>query len=401
MLLASLALCLAQTADPLKELLQMTASTPFFSARYDLTTTTSTEPSVIEIDYIAPDRLRFSRASRARSTTMWAVGGVLSVRSTEGGTPLHGSVDCSGVHAELAPVETLLRAAIPAVEPRGELKPALSFRWNFDEAAQKANFGIEAALAEDITTPMGWVDTLREKAAAPRADGGLLRFSTDGHFELALDASNGMLREFKGRSPKGEMTLALRAARMDYAPPVGLFTVSPPVDGAKDVSLELRRTAARSLEVGMRRRIFRAFAADKGPLVGTGDELAAAQQSARGVLRALHVLTLAPVVETMLPRAGAMNEGVVKRLVQLRDSGKAAEELAAARARETELLRANLGKLESQMLEGSALPPGCENLPHGAAMLSLESEVLKALFTERVVDPLVRSFEAACDAKLR
>jgi hypothetical protein len=103
----------------------------------------------------------------------------------------------------------------------------------------------------------------------------------------------------------------------------------------------------------------------------------------------------------MLVRSGTMNEGVVKRLVQLRDSGKSAEELAAARARETDLLRANLGKLEAQMLERSALPPGCEDLPHGAAMLSLESEVLKALFTERVVDPLVRSFEAACDAKLR
>lgn len=401
MLLATLALCIAQATDPLEKLLAATAATPFFSARYDLSTTTSTEPGVIEIDYIAPDRLRFSRATGARSTTMWAVGGLLSVRSTEGGTPLQGSVDCRALQADLAPVEVALRSAVSSSAPRGDLKPALSMRWNFDETAQKANFGIEAVLAEDIATPLGWLETLREKSAPAREDAGLLRFATDGHFEVAVDADTGLLREFKGRSPKGEMSLSLRASRMDYAPADGLFTVAAPAPGAKDISAELRKTAARSFEIGMRRRIFRAFASGDSPLSGSGEDLARGQESARGVLRLLHERTLAPVVESMLARSATMNEGVVKRIVQLRDSGKSAEEVAAARVREAELLRANLGKLESQMLERSALPPGCETLPQGATLLALESEVLKALFAERVIDPLVRSFESACDAKLR
>jgi len=401
MFLATLALCCAQASDPLDELLQRTASTPFFSARYDLATTTSAEASVIEIDYIAPDRLRFSRATGGRSTTMWAVRGTLSVRSTESGATFYGAMDCGALQAELAPVEALLRAAVPALEPRGELKPALSFRWNFDETAQKANFGIEAVLAEDIATPMGWIETLREKSAQPRADGPLLRFATDGHFELALEASSGMLREFKGRSPNGQMSLSVRNMRMDYAPEVGLFTVAPAAAGAKDISAELRKNAARSFEIGLRRRIFLAFAGADGALDRTGEELARGQDAARSVLRGLHERTLAPVVDAMVSRSAAMNEGVVKKLAQLRDSGKSAEELAAARAREGELLRANLGIIEAQMLERSALPPGCEALPQGAALLSLESDVLRALFTERVLDPLVRSFEAACDAKLR
>lgn len=401
MFFATLALCLAQAADPLEKLLAATAATPFFSARYDLATTTTTEPSVIEIDYIAPDRLRFSRATGPRSTTMWAVGGTLYVRSTEGGTPLQGSVDCRALQADLAPVEAALRSAVSTVAPRGDLKPALSMRWNFDETAQKANFGIEAVLAEDIATPLGWLETLREKDAPARFDGGLLRFATDGHFEVAVDADNGMLREFKGRSPKGEMSLSLRASRMDYAPMEGLFTVSPAAPGAKDISADLRKNATRSFEVGMRRRVFLAVASGSGLLAGSGEELARGQAAARGVLRALHERTLAPVVESMLARSATMNEGVVKRIVQLRDSGKSSEEVAAARVREAELLRANLGKLEAQMLERSALPPGCETLPHGAALLALESEVLKALFAERVIDPLVRSFESACDAKLR
>jgi len=400
-LIATLALCIAQATDPLEKLLAATAATPFFSARYDLSTTTSTEPSVIEIDYIAPDRLRFSRASGPRSTTMWAVGGTLSVRSTEGGTPLQGSVDCRALQADLAPVEAALRSAVSTVAPRGDLKPALSMRWNFDETAQKANFGIEAVLAEDIATPLGWLETLREKNALARTDGGLLRFATEGHFEVAVDGTNGMLREFKGRSPKGEMSLSLRASRMDYAPMEGLFTVAPAAPGAKDISADLRKNATRSFEVGMRRRVFLAVASGGGLLAGSGEELARGQAAARGVLRVLHERTLAPVVESMLARSATMNEGVVKRIVQLRDSGKSAEEVAAARAREAELLRTNLGKLESQMLERSALPPGCETVPYGAALLALESEVLKALFAERVIDPLVRSFESACDAKLR
>jgi len=96
-----------------------------------------------------------------------------------------------------------------------------------------------------------------------------------------------------------------------------------------------------------------------------------------------------------------MSDGAVKKLVQLRDSGESAEGLAVARAREAEVLRENLGNLEAQMLERSELPPGCEALPHGAALLALESQVLHALFTERVIESLARSFEAACDAKLR
>ncbi|MBM3991923.1 MAG: hypothetical protein FJ298_13065 [Planctomycetes bacterium] len=401
MLLGTLALVCAQVTDPLDELVRRSATVPFFSVRYDLSTTASPDPGAIEIDYIAPDRLRFSRSTGVRSTTMWAVRGTLSLRSTEGGTPMHGSVDCAALMAELAPIEAALREAVADLAPRAELKPALAVRWSFDEAAQKANFGIEAVLAETVTTPMGWLQTLKDKSAPARVDSDALRFSTDGHFDVALDAGNGLLREFKGRSPKGEMTIQLRGARMDYAPSDGLFTVFAPAAGAKDISADLYKSAARSFEIGLRSRIFRAFGGSTGALARQDEARARGEDAARHVLRALHERMLAPLVASILARAAALNDAAVNRLVALRERGNGAEDLAAARVREAELLRENLGQLEAQMLERSELPPGCEALPHGAALLTLESQVLRALFTERVVESLARSFEAACDAKLR
>ncbi len=394
-------LALGASGDVLADLERSSAGIGSFRARYTLVTTANSEPTLLEIDYVAPDRLRFDRTSAGKTTSMWSVEGVLSVRSNEGATPFHGRMDFGATQAELEPVQKLLLEVVPSAKTRGPMRSVVGMDWSFDEAAAKANFVIEAQVVTDSTSPLGWLGVLRRKGGEPREEGDLLRFATDGHFDIAVVRGTGMLSEFKGRSPKGEMTVALQSVDFAVAPLAERFAVPAPLEGSKDITLELERKAARTAELELRSRIYVSLAGESGPYAGADDARARGRDACRRVFAALHERTLAPVVTSMLERSAKMNEGVVKRLMQLRDSGKSVEEVAATRAKESELLASNLRKLEAQAIDRSTMPSAAAKLPHCESVLQDERELLHELFESKLVRPIVASFEAACDAKLR
>lgn len=400
-MLVAWVLALAASTDVLTDLERSSAGIGSFRARYTLVTSASPEPTLLEIDYVAPDRLRFDRTSAGKTTSMWSVEGVLSVRSNEGTTPFEGSMDFGATQAELEPVQRLLLEVVPSAKTRGPMRSVVAMDWSYDEAAAKANFVIEAQVVTDSSSALGWLGVLQRKGVEPREEGDLLRFSTDSHFDIALARGTGMLTEFKGRSPKGEMTVALQSVDFTNAPPAERFTVPAASSGAKDISSELVRKAARTAELELRSRIYVSLAGDAGPYAGADDARAKGREASYRIFAALHERTLAPVVSAMLERSAKLNEGVVKRLVQLRESGKSAEEVAAVRAKESETLVGNLRKLQAQAIDRSTVPSAAARLAHAESVLQDERALLHEMFESKLVRPLVASFEAACDAKLR
>lgn len=386
----------AARLDVLEELVRRTAESQHFSAHYALTSTAGAEPAEIRIDYVAPAKVRVDLAKGAKTTAMWCVDGVLAMVTDEGEAPLAGRVDCAQVYAELDGLEAALAKAFPGAPPRGELGAAVGMRWAFDEQAQKANYTIEAQISAGSRTPLGWLETLEQKGVTPTVEGEQLRYSTDGHFEIAINKLTGFFERFDGRSPTGEMHLKLAALELSKPPEPARFEIAAGAAGARDISAELRRSVVRVAELGLRRRMYESIA---GSQDAAWDDARSA--SAAALLRAFHERTVPATLAPFLERSVKLCAGVSDRLAELKAKGKSPEEVEAARLKELGFLDKQLAELEDGLRSRTIAPPGAEKLARTEALLALERQVLLAVFDERVRQRVRADFDAAVAAKLR
>lgn len=395
---------IAQAPDQLEELVRRSAEIPHFRATFQLTSTVSASASEITIDYGGPTRVRVDSGAGDARTSMWSVDGVLAIVAGGGAKPLHGRVDCREVYGLFDAVEEQLRREFPDARPRGELRSAVSMRWLFDEQAGKSNYAIETTITTGSPSPMGWLDTLVQKSATPIEEGELLRFSTDGHFDLSVSRATGMLQEFRGRSPKGEMRLVLKSVDFATPPPAERFELpATPATGAtaSDVSLELRRSIARAAEMQLRRRMYDVLGAAKGPLDGPQGAHGLATLKVRSLCRRFHELTLESLAAPLRERSAKVSSGVVERLRKLKSEGRTREELEALCAKETASLEEQLATFSTSLQARTQPPSGTEELPNARELASIEATVLQELLKDRVVDPVLADFRRACDEGLR
>lgn len=398
---AAIAVVVAAAPDQLEELVRRSAEVPHFRATFQLTSTVAAAASEIVIDYGGPTRVRVDSGAGGARTSMWSVVGTLAIVADDGARPLHGRVDCREVYGAFDAVEEQLRREFPDAKPRGELHSAVSMRWLFDEKAGKSNYAIETTITTGSPSPMGWLDTLVQKGATPVEEGELLKFSTDGHFDLSVSRATGMLQEFRGRSPKGEMRLVLKSVDFASPPPAERFELAAAPAKGDDISVELRRSIARAAEMQLRRRMYDVLAASKGPLDGPESAHGLATLKVRSLCRKFHELTLESLAAPLRERSSKVSSGVVERLRQLKAEGRTREELEALCAKETASLQEQLATFSTSLQARTQPPAGTEELPNARELAAIEATVLQELLKDRVVEPVLADFRRACDEGLR
>ncbi|MCC7014532.1 MAG: hypothetical protein IT454_18370 [Planctomycetes bacterium] len=398
----SILLVAAARFDVLGDLIERSAALRAFSANYSVSASSAPAPSTIRIDFQAPDRVCVDRTADGKRTTMWCVDGVLTLQTDEipsnareTAKVLFGRADAQAVYAELAPIESALSSAFPALERRGDVHASIGMRWSFDEKEQKANYVIDAELSEGNSTPLGWLRTLQLKSAEPREDGELWRFETDGAFQVALHKSSGFLQSFRGRSPNGEINVALTG--LDLRPEAldGHFTAPTAVEGARDISSDVLKSLNRIAEMSLRRRYYRAIAGDASATWDGSLEAKVAAAVGPFFTRTVNA-TMAPIKED----AGKKKLGIAERLQKMVEQGKSPEEVQATREREAKYLAGRLDTLEQKFIElMGALPPDHAAQPHARELLAIEQRVLREVFERDVRGPVTREFKEAIGLK--
>lgn len=384
----------APKADPLAHAFEIARGLESCSARYALTSTLEPGESELRLYYRAPGSVRIDRIAAGKSHTMWCVDGVFALESHEGKQPSRGRIDSAAVAAELAPIETALRAAFPRAEKRAEKRAAIGMGWGFDATAQKTTFGVEAQMGPADGTPLGWLDTLREKGVAPVEDGELLRFSTDGHCEIAISKSSAFLQSLRAESPNGRLSLELRELSTGKPLDPALFQAPAPAQGFTDVSSSLERAIRRVEEQDLRRRIYAAASAHE-----PWDD--AARAGLDSVLRPFHAAAIAKVLEAWRAKATTINATIADRLDKLRTEGKSPEEVEAARVRERGYLTKQLDELEQGFASRLTAPEPRERAgvreswPRQDEILTRELAVIRDVFRTNVREPVLAAFDQA------
>jgi hypothetical protein len=394
--LACVALAIAPFSEggALDELIARSARVQGFTAEYRVTTTADPAPTFVRIEYVAPDRARVDTVGPKTSSSFWAVGGTLVVRS-QGEAPVHGEIDARALRATRADVERVLADGFGARTPAGGSASVIDMRWGYDAKAEKASYVIECSDVVGSETPFGWLTTLRAKAAAPREEEGRWVFDTDdGVFRVVVSKSTGFVEELVGKSPKGELRLALEKVAFDAVIDPARFEVPAEAGSGRDATLELRRAATRVVETALRRRIYAAIAGAEGP---AWDEAQRAKVTA--VLRAFHEHAIPDTLEPWLQRQEKIRDGVSDRLKRLAEGGKAPAEVEAVRQREIGYLKENLDSLLDGFLTRLSAPTDAGPLPRGDALLALEGEVVRQVFDARVRAPVQADFERATAAQ--
>lgn len=384
----------APAADPLERALEIARRLDSCSARYALTSTVDPGESELRLHYRAPSSVRIDRIAAGKSHTMWCVDGVFALESHEEKQPARGRIDSAVITAELAPVEAALRASFPRAEPRAEKRAAIGMGWGFDAKTERATFGVEAQMGPADGSPLGWLDTLREKGVTPMEDGELLRFSTDGHCEIAISKSTAFLQSLRAQSPNGKLTLELRELSTGKTLDPALFQVPAPFQGFTDVSSSLERAIRRVEEQDLRRRIYAAACAHE-----PWDD--AARAGLDSVLRPFHAAAIAKVLEAWRAKATTINTTIAGRLDKLRAEGKSPEEVEAARVRERGYLTKQLDELDQGFTSRIAAPEPSQRAGAGDAgprrdeILTREIAVIRDVFRTSVREPVLAAFDQA------
>lgn len=391
-MLTALLLVATSRVDLISDLIRTSCAIKQFTANYSVTTTTEagSEATGLRLDYVAPDKARLERTVGASTSSTWSVDGVLALQSTEGESPMHGRVDCRAIYAELAPIEALLAASFPDAVPR-EAPPAASFnmRWSFDQTKQQANFVVEAVLADEGVTPLGWLVQLRDKNASPTEDAGLIRFATDeGAFEVAVRKADGFLETFAGRSPKGHMQLKLDSLVTDQTIDDARFVVPSPPANSRDVSSQLRRGVNSIAEIALRRRLYATVLAQP--------DAAWEEQHTKldAITRAFYARNLQQTFQPFLEDAAKKRTGIAEHFEKLVADGKTPEEMRERRAREVGFLVKRLDEFEAG-LQRLGLPAGTSSSTRADRLLELEKSVALELFRSTIRAHSLRDFEEA------
>lgn len=390
-MLHSILLAFGQS-EQLAALIRSSRELRSLTAVLELTTPEEAGTSRIRIDYEAPGRARTERSSATGDTlTTWCVDGRLAVRIKKADQLLHGQVDSAELFAKLAPTEQALHDAFPSAPARGAAESAIGMDWAFDSKTQAPSFSLESQLRQPSASPLGWLETLRERRALAREDGELLRFETDGRFDVSVSKRHGFLQEFSCPSAKGKLQIALVSLDLNAAGDPARFAVPPPAAGARDISADLSRGVLRAEELDLRRRIYEAIAGEPA----TPAWEAAALAKITSVLRAFHERVVVETLAAWFERNRKVQDGVAERLAGLRRAGKSAQEVEQARLREIGYLNKQLDELEQGFLTRLAVPLSSSPLPRAAELLRQEQRVVSEVFRVLVREPVLSGFEKA------
>lgn len=392
-------LAVASAPDELDEVVRRSAEIPHFSATFSLTFSDRDEVSTVGIEVGGPTRVRVEIFADDKRATVWAVDGVFATQMEGCEEPVHVRVDCREIYALFDAVDEQFCREFPEAKPRGDLCSVASMNWMYDESADKANYQFTTSIGTGAGSAMGWLDTLVQKGATPVVEGELLRFSTDGHFDISVSRATGMLQEFRGRSPKAEMRMVLKSVDFVAAPPAERFEVPATPAGSEDVSAEFRKTMALLPELEFRKRIYKTLAAASGPLEGPESDRDLVTLKVRSLLRRFHEITLAPVVAQAHERIAEARGQALERLKEWRDRGATPEELSAWIERQATLIEEHLADFDKSIPARTAPPSGTQELPNAEALSAVEAAVLHDLWRDSVVEPLMaecrRAFEEA------
>lgn len=364
-----------------------------FRAVFESRAPAAAQPVRIQAEFAAPGRLRVESVSAERSSTAWCVEDAWVVTGADAKGAFHGRASAAAIEAELAADEVRLRSEFPAAASRRPGGACLSVRWGVEPATSRAAIALECVFVDELTTPLGWWDTLESKGVSLCEDGEHWRGGSDGVFEIAISREDGMLRELVGRDSSGEQSLRLveyeRLARLDPS----RFAPAAAVPNARDVSLDLARTMRRNAELGFRRRAWNAMASAR-PEQGDAESTAWSARVDR-VLSGFYTRVVPASLTAWLERAKQIENGVRDRLKQMREKGKSDAELAETRAREIGYLSRMLDELENDLVRRLVAPAGVADSPALAEVLVLEHAAARAAFVATVRNPVLESFQAA------
>ncbi len=379
----------AAQLDALADLTSRSADLRSFTAVYELTNTVSPGTTQIRIDYVAPARVRVDRTSGDLRATTWCVDGVLAMTGRDEKGDLQGRADSALACTELDPIEKALHAAFPKARPPAAHAAAVGMRWSFDNKTQQTNFSIVPQLALD--SPLGWLATLKQKAAVAREDGELLRFETDGAFQIAISKQNGFLQQFAGESPKGEMHVALVSLELNKGVDASRFALPPQIPAARDITPDLTRMVTRDVQDDWRRRLYQVIAGADAPAVWDAAFLA----KINSVIRPFYADIVPKTFAATFEEWNTIRENVTKDLLEMRKAGKSDEEVEQKRQRELGYLNKQLDKKQQSLETGLALPAGTTDLPRAKELLALEIQAVSDAYRSKVREPVLAAFETA------
>ena len=386
-----LSLLAATQLDALADVSRRSAELRSFSATYELSGTASPATTQIQIDFVGPGRVRVDRTAGEQRTSMWCVDGELAMNSLGGEGPFQGRVDSAGLYAELEPMEKALHNSFPKARACSPRSASVGVHWAFDDKSQQATFSIDAQLGGGFESPLGWLETLKQKHAVAREDKDLLHFETDGAFQIAISKSSGFLEKFSGKSPKGEMHIALISVDQKAVIDPARFTIPPPSAGAKDITPDLQRTISRVAEIDLRQRFYEAMAVASP----TGDWDEAQQAKIRTVLGPFYARAVSKTLGQTLERWTKIRETVALQIASMRKEGKTEAEVDQLRQREGGYLKKQLDDLEQGFLKRVSVPASAQDLPRAKELLALENQAVTEAFRTQVREPMLALFESA------
>ncbi len=387
-------------ADRLAELIADSRAITGFSARY--TISFELNPGVeavrpadgtIRIVLSGADGVRVERSAGDDALLMWCNATTIAMRMRSTAGERFGRLDVGEFNAEARRLRARLDESFPkdtreALRDAHEGSVAL-FSWSYDGVARKANWEVMVATGGTVASPLGWLETLRNKNAQLIADGDLLRFETDsGHFRGALRARDGVLESLVGESPNGRMTIALAEMSREPADPE-LFEVpvlAPP--GARDISSELRRSVLGTLHAGLRTSCYR----------GAARCASFERECAKGAsawLASFHEFAIRSTLDPWFELLEKRRTTLVERLKAFAASGRTQSQVQEQRQRELALLARGIDEMEKSfdgLLELSGALAGQQNAQELSA---LERRSLAATFDQFVRRKVMAEFESA------
>lgn len=402
LLIAAGVALLTQTQDPLDEAMRQAAAVQHFHAEYRLQVGTESTPTVLTIDYVAPSRIRVERRKGETWMRNWCTDGMLAVRTNEGENPVAATVAMGPMLQRVEDLETTVRRTLPDMPGAVTVPRTIcSMSWGIDPRTGKAEFNFGAGIERDAATPFGWLETLRHKGVEVVREGDVLRASTDDSFEVTVAAGSGLLQEIKGRSASGSMSLVLVHADLDTPPAAECFVVPEAPAGAMDESERFAQVLQVTCEQGLRIRLFKTLAGDRGPFAGDAT-VEAATPVAEQALRTYHAATidtrLAADRKLVVGRAEKFGPRLAESAMQLPEDERTPAAIATFREKGREELERKLDESGAEFA-GRVMPPiGTKRLPHAAAVLQQERAVVEDLYRERVSGPALQAYFDAFDA---
>jgi hypothetical protein len=145
--------------------------------------------------------------------------------------------------------------------------------------------------------------------------------------------------------------------------------------------------------------MYETLAAAKGPLDGPESERDLATLKVRSLFRSFHEITLAPVVAQAHEKFAKARSQALEYLKELRDGGATPAELSTWVERLATEFEGLLENFDRSMPARAKPPASAQELPNAEELSGVEAAVLRDLWRDSVVEPLMaecrRAFEEA------